>query len=99
MVPVIRELLSHLLGKGFGELELILGMPLGFAFWCLQYSISTWRTRRRGSVILIVAAAGIITLLMMPAWDARTLLRIIVSGCLFYLPLWGVGRLHRRGRV
>ena len=46
MFPVIRELLSHLLGKGFGELELIPGVPLASPLWCLQYSVSTWRIRR-----------------------------------------------------
>lgn len=92
MFHVVRELLSHVLGKGIGEVELILGMPLAFAFWCLQYSIVTWSSRRRESIVLIIVGVGIISLLMMPAWDVGTLLRIVLAGCLFYLPLFFVGR-------
>ena len=84
--------MSHALGKGIGETELILGVPLAFAFWCLQYSLVTWSSRRRESIILIIAAVGIITLLMVPAWDVGTLLRIVLAGCLFYVPLFFVGR-------
>jgi hypothetical protein len=46
-----------------------------------------------------MAAAGIITLLMMPAWGLGTLLRILLAACLLYVPLFWVGRSFSRGGV
>ena len=97
MFTVIRELVSHLIGKGFGEVELVLGVPLAFSFWCLQYSIATWRVRRGESVVLLLAASAIITLLMLLGSDPGTFVRIVLAGGLFYAPLYWHALLARGG--
>lgn len=88
MSAIIRELLQHFLGKVFGEVEFILGWPVAFAFWCVQYAIIRWPVRRAESLVLAVVASGIFTVLVMAEWDVGTLCQIILAGCLFYVPVF-----------
>lgn len=97
MSDIFREILRHLFGRAFGDIELILGFPLAFALWCLNDAAVSWKTRRVESVILAMAGLGLITLLLIPDWDAGTLLRIGASGLLMYLPLFWLSRQRRQG--
>jgi hypothetical protein len=95
MKTLFGELFGHLLGRLFGDFGLILGMPLAFAFWCLDYALLERRRRPHHAIVLALAAAVILTLLLLPRWDARTLFQIGFAGALFYVPFF----LHTRRRA
>src|SRR5688500_9697013 len=92
MTTFLTELFAHLIGKLFGEFGLVLGMPLAFSFWCLDYALIERRRRPRHAIVLVTTAATVLALLLLPRWDSRTLLQIGFAGALFYIPFF----LHAR---
>jgi hypothetical protein len=80
---VIHELLVRVFGKAFGEVELLLGVVLAFALWCLDYAIIE-RRRPRHAIVLLAASVTILVLLVLPQWDGRTLMRIGLAGLVYY---------------
>ena len=93
---LIRELLTHIVGKAFGEVELILGLVLAFALWCLDYAIIERRRHPRQALVLFVAATAIVVVLVLPQWDGGTLLRIGVAGVVYYGLVWLARRMVRK---
>jgi hypothetical protein len=88
-----RQLFIHLLSRLFPNGEWLFGFLLAFGLWCLDYAIiEARRGRFRYAFPLAVAAAGFVTVVMLPAWESRSLWRIGVAGVLFYLPLFAYTR-------
>jgi hypothetical protein len=85
---LIRELLTHVFGRAFGEVELLVGLVLAFALWCLDYAIIERRRRPRHALVLLLAATTLLILLSLPQWDGRTLIRIGVTGVVYYGLFW-----------
>ena len=93
---VVRDILTHVSGRAFGELELILSFVVAFAFWCLDFAVIEWRSRRSHALVLALAGLGIIGLVLLPRWAVADLVRIGLAGLVLYLPFYVVSSRHRR---
>ena len=98
----MRALFEHLFGSLFHRLfpegEFVFGWLLAFALWCLDYAVVEAARRRLGHAVpLAAAAAGLVTLVLLPDWEARSLWRIGLCGLIFYLPLFVHSRRPRHG--
>ena len=92
---VFHEVFGHLFSRLFPEGEFLFGWLLAFALWCLDYAVIEFRrSRLRYALPLAAAAAGLVTLLLLPGWEPRSLWRIGVAGVVFYLPLFTFTRRH-----
>ena len=79
----------------FDGMDVILGVLVAFAWWCLDYAIIERRHRTHHAIILALTAAIILCLVIVPNWSGKTLLRAAVMAVLVYLPLRMGGRLSR----
>jgi O-antigen/teichoic acid export membrane protein len=84
MGALINEILTHLLGQYVDGAGAIIGIGFAFSFWCFDWAIIEWRRRRISSAMLWVAGTLIIILVLIPAWNRRSLIFALVIGLVYY---------------
>jgi len=95
MGTLFRELCVHLFGQMFDGMDVILGVLVAFAWWCLDYAVIERRHRPHHAIVLALAAALVLGVVIVPNWSGKTLLRAAVMAVLVYLPLRIGGQVSR----
>jgi hypothetical protein len=82
-----EQLAGHFLQRFIGPTEAMAGALLAFALWCFDYARAEWSPRKRYSIPLWFAGAGIFIAVLIFVGNLPSATGCVVFGLVYYVGL------------